>query len=143
MEYRNATYNEWGTIDCEINHEDFGWIPFTASPDDVSPRGVEIYNQIFAAGNINEYVPPEDLTGDNALNALRYERDQILISEVDPIVSNPLRWNSMTAEEQTSWTDYRQALLDLPQNNPNPVKHYNLTEHMWEWQNVTFPDVGV
>jgi len=51
---------------------------------------------------------------------LRYNRDQKLILELDPVVSNPLRWNSLTSEKQTEYTNYRQALLDLPQNTTDP-----------------------
>jgi len=36
MKYRNAVYNQFGTIDCEIEHPEFGWIPSTLSPDDPS-----------------------------------------------------------------------------------------------------------
>lgn len=43
MEYRNAAYNSQGTIDCEIEHPNFGWIPFTANPNDVEPHGREIF----------------------------------------------------------------------------------------------------
>lgn len=46
---------------------------------------------------------------------VRSKRDALLATEVDPIVSNPLRWASMTAEQQQEWVDYRQALLDIPQ----------------------------
>ena len=58
MEFRNAIYNRHGTIDCEINHPNFGWIPFTASPDDVEDLGKDV----FAAaekGNVAPYVKPE------------------------------------------------------------------------------------
>ncbi len=58
MEYRNATYNRHGTIDCEINHEKFGWIPFTASPDDVEELGKEVYATALK-GNVAPYVEPE------------------------------------------------------------------------------------
>ena len=34
MEYRNPKYNSNGTIDCEINHPEYGWIPFTAHLED-------------------------------------------------------------------------------------------------------------
>jgi len=34
MEYRNAQRNAFGTIDCEINHPVYGWIPTTASAND-------------------------------------------------------------------------------------------------------------
>ena len=46
VEYRNPAYNENGTIDVEINHPDFGWIPFTASPDDVEPHGRQIFTDL-------------------------------------------------------------------------------------------------
>ena len=44
MNYRNAAYNAIGTIDCEIEHPNFGWIPFTADPNDVEPHGREIFD---------------------------------------------------------------------------------------------------
>lgn len=43
IEIRNTKFNAVGTIDCEINHLKFGWIPFTASPDDIEITGREIY----------------------------------------------------------------------------------------------------
>ena len=32
--FRNQRYNTSGTIDCEIEHQDLGWIPFTCDPSD-------------------------------------------------------------------------------------------------------------
>lgn len=46
MDYRNATRNQNGTVDVEINHPVFGWIPFTASPDDPEPFGRAVYREI-------------------------------------------------------------------------------------------------
>tara|TARA_R100000541_G_scaffold7688_1_gene15371 strand:+ start:671 stop:961 length:291 start_codon:yes stop_codon:yes gene_type:complete len=43
----------------------------------------------------------------------REERNNLLSSEVDPIVSNALRWNDMSEAKRTEWTNYRQALLDI------------------------------
>ena len=35
MNYRNAKYiNDNGWIDCEIEHPQFGWIPYTLDPAD-------------------------------------------------------------------------------------------------------------
>lgn len=48
-------------------------------------------------------------------NIVRAERDMKLATEVDPISGNALRWASLTAEQQQAWADYRQALLDIPQ----------------------------
>lgn len=58
MEYRNATYNQAGTIDVEIDHADFGWIPFTASLDDPDPLGRELYKEITKDSSVAPYVPP-------------------------------------------------------------------------------------
>lgn len=56
MEYRNANFTRNSNeIDCEINHEKYGWIPFTARPDDVEELGRELYAQILEAGTPAEY----------------------------------------------------------------------------------------
>ena len=53
----------------------------------------------------------------------RRERDQELAHSVDPIVSNPLRWDSLSTDKQNEWKTYRQALLDVPAQSgfPNSV----------------------
>ena len=48
-------------------------------------------------------------------NEIRAERDYRLHGEVDKIVSNPLRWESLSESKQDEIKAYRQALLDLPQ----------------------------
>ena len=52
-------------------------------------------------------------TDEQKTNDYRLHRNQLLVSDVDPIVTNPLRWNDLTAEKQQEWTDYRTALLDI------------------------------
>lgn len=42
----------------EINHPEFGWIPFTATPDDTVELGRTLYAEALEAGNIAAYVPP-------------------------------------------------------------------------------------
>jgi hypothetical protein len=44
---------------------------------------------------------------------VRAQRDGLLVSDVDPIVSNPLRWADLSAEKQGQWATYRRALLDI------------------------------
>lgn len=44
----------------------------------------------------------------------RAERNHLLETEVDPVVSNPLRWADLPDEEKTNYADYRRYLLDLP-----------------------------
>ena len=46
MDIRNAQYNKFGTIDCEIDHPNYGWIPFTADPDDVEALGEQVFGAV-------------------------------------------------------------------------------------------------
>jgi len=53
----------------------------------------------------------------------RMMRNELLVTEVDPIVTNPLRWAELSSAVQQQWTDYRTALLDVPQQSgfPNDI----------------------
>lgn len=44
--FRNVVTLEDGRFDCEIEHPQFGWIPFTADPNDVEPHGRAIWAAI-------------------------------------------------------------------------------------------------
>src|SRR5690625_665490 len=48
-------------IDLELNHPEFGWIPFTASPDDTEQHGRDIYAAAISGeyGPIAPYVEPD------------------------------------------------------------------------------------
>jgi hypothetical protein len=117
MDYRNAKRISNNRIDCEIDHPVYGWIPFTCDPTDVgSPFNVkELYAQIDNDPKTEAYVPPTagELKAQLA-DEVRFERNQILATVVDPLVSNPLRWGGLTVEKQQEWADYRRALLDIP-----------------------------
>lgn len=56
MQVKNPQYNVINTIDCEIEHPQFGWIPFTASPNDIEPMGRYIYAEAIA-GNYGPVAP--------------------------------------------------------------------------------------
>lgn len=116
-EVRNAqslnAENTW--FDVEINHPEHGWIPYGLHPDDTDMTVdnsvlLELIGTDYAA-----YVAPtqEELDAELAAN-LRGQRDQKLAQEVDPIVTNPLRWAELTDAKQAEWTQYRTDLLNLP-----------------------------
>ena len=70
------------------------------------------------------YVAPTQAELDAELAAgLRAERDGKLVQEVDPIVTNPLRWAELTDAKQAEWTQYRTDLLNLPDQSgfPNSI----------------------
>jgi hypothetical protein len=124
MKYRNAKYiNANGWIDCEIEHQQFGWIPYTLDPadTDMTVNNDDLLAAMSANGDVAAYVPPtqEELDAEAAA-AVRAERDMKLATEVDTIAGNALRWAALTAEQQQAWADYRQALLDIPQQSGFP-----------------------
>lgn len=51
--------------------------------------------------------------------SMRSERDAKLLA-LDSIVSNPLRYNASTSEQKVALEEYRQALLDVPQQTGFP-----------------------
>jgi hypothetical protein len=60
MEARNIKDIGNNAFDMEINHPELGWIPFTATSDDVEQLGQELYAQAQAGdlGLVEPYVPP-------------------------------------------------------------------------------------
>jgi hypothetical protein len=78
------------------------------------------HNHITAEG-VTSFVDPK--TTEELAAEVRAERNYYLKHEVDPIVTNPLRWEGLTLEKQQEWKDYRTALLTLPDQSsfPNTV----------------------
>ena len=116
MNYRNAKRLVNGWIECEIEHPVYGWIPFACNPNDTGAQFdvAALHAQMDADPATAAYVPPTQAEFDAAAaDTVRGERDFRLANEVDPIVSNPLRWADLTAEKQAEWVAYRRALLDI------------------------------
>ncbi|WP_234896316.1 hypothetical protein [Sinorhizobium meliloti] len=59
MEFRNPVYSsaDSSTIDMEINHPKYGWIPFTASATDVEEHGRQLFADA-SAGSVAPYQAP-------------------------------------------------------------------------------------
>ena len=125
-EVRNAqSLNAENTaFEVEINHPEHGWIPYGLNPDDTDMTVdnsvlLELIGSDYAA-----YVAPtqEELDAELAAS-LRAQRDDKLVNEVDPLVTNPLRWAELTDDKQAEWTQYRTDLLNLPEQSgfPNSV----------------------
>jgi hypothetical protein len=58
--FRAARYDASGTITADILHPVFGWIPFTASPEDVEPHGRALFAFIRDTGPVDPYTPPSE-----------------------------------------------------------------------------------
>jgi hypothetical protein len=115
-EVRNAqSLNTENTaFNVEINHPEYDWIPYTLNPDDTD---MTVDNSVLLeliGSDFEAYVAPTQEELDAELAAgLRAQRNQMLVQEVDPIVTNPLRWAELTDAKQAEWTQYRTDLLNL------------------------------
>tara|TARA_R100000951_G_C2639182_1_gene180327 strand:- start:878 stop:1291 length:414 start_codon:yes stop_codon:yes gene_type:complete len=115
-EVRNAASlqpdNLW--MDVEINHPKYGWILYTLDPSDTDTTIDNDAVMALIGSNFAAYVPPTQAELDaDAAEQVRQERNGKLEEEVDPLVSNPLRWADLTAAEQAEWTQYRTDLLNI------------------------------
>jgi len=110
-------------MDVEINHPTYGWIPYTVDPADTDTTVDNAAILALVGDDFGAYVAPTQAELDAALAAeVRAERDRLL-SSMDVVVSNPLRWADLSSAKQNEWSTYRLALLDVPQQSgfPNTV----------------------
>lgn len=122
-QYRNAVSlkEDNSLMDVEINHPDHGWIPYTISASDTDQT---IDNTALLALIGSDFAASTQESRDARLSSQqRSVRDGKLQSEVDSIVSNPLRWADLSTEKQNEWAQYRTNLLNVPQQSgfPNTI----------------------
>jgi len=122
-EVRNAqSMNAENTqFELEINHPEYGWIPYSLTPWDTD---MTIDNTALLSLIGTDFAPFSQADHDARVGEfVRGQRDLKLKHEVDPIVTNPLRWAELTAEKQNEWATYRTDLLNVPQQEgfPNTI----------------------
>ena len=125
-EVRNAqSLNAENTaFEVDINHPEHGWIPYGLDPNDTDMTVDNNALITLIGSDYAAYVAPTQAELDAELAAnLRGQRDQRLAEEVDPLVTNPLRWAELTDAKQAEWTQYRTDLLNLPAQSgfPNTI----------------------
>lgn len=130
-------------VEVDFDELDEEYVPFTASPQDREPHGVEIYNNALNGmyGPVQDFVLPENIIGEEAIKTLRTIRDGLL-QETD-YIEMPTRWATLTEEKQTEWSTYRNALRDLPTNYPNPELRWNSDYTEMSWYNIVWPSKPV
>ena len=124
---KNPIWNneEHNSINCEVDfdHLEEKFVPFTANLTDQYEHTRKIFNECVEGkwGSIAEFVPYVPTTEEIAANARGQRND--LLQQLDSIVGNPLRWASFSTDQQTELSNYRQALLDVPQQAgfPNTI----------------------
>jgi len=121
-EVRNAASLQADNLrmDVEINHPQYGWIPYTLDPADTDTTIDNDAVMALIGTDFTAYVAPTQAELDAAEAAsVRADRDYRLV-EVDAIAGNALRWAALDADTQAAWATYRQALLDVPQQEGFP-----------------------
>ncbi len=92
----------------------------------VVPREIDPYNA-YTIEEVEAYIlaHPEMLIDMQAIDAeelaqgARAKRDNLLKETVDSV--NPMRWEALTDTQKDAWRAYRQALLDVPQQEGFPM----------------------
>ena len=115
MNYRNPKFLENGWIDCEIEHPQYGWIPFTCDPNDA---GAQLDTAALFAEmqpHAAAYIPPtQEQLDAMAAEAVRAERDRLLAA------SDWTQLPDVPEAIRAVWAAYRQALRDIPQQEGFP-----------------------
>ena len=100
MELRNPKYNAYGTLDCEINHPVYGWVPHTISSDE-NPK----LHDTAAKASPKPYVAPKPNPADIAGEARAQRAALLQQSDWTQVADAPV--------EQAAWATYRQGLRDI------------------------------
>lgn len=114
-EFRNAKWAEDGVaIDCEINHEKYGWIPFTCVENDGGALfdTTALYAQLLAAGPA-DYVAYQ--FSDEQLAEMARQKRNTLLSDSD--------WTQLPdvpESVKSVWGVYRNDLRNVPQQEGFP-----------------------
>lgn len=119
-EYRNVvSWNDSNTrMEMEINHPEFGWIPFTL---DMTDDGTTIdKDALLTLIGTNFREATQEEKDERLASDIRFTRMTKLRNEVDPLVTNFLRWAELTTEQQNAWVQYRTDLLNVPQQSGFP-----------------------
>jgi len=100
-DFRNPCYSstDGQQIDMEIEHPVYGWIPFTARPDDVEQLGRDLY-EAATLGEVGAHVPP-------APNVADYE--DAIQAHVDAAARSKLFRDGVTLASYVSSTNLQWA----------------------------------
>lgn len=91
----------------------------------VVPREIDQYNaytieevEAYLAEHPDMLLDSTQIEADRLTREARARRDNLLKETVDSV--NPMRWEALTDEQKDAWRAYRQALLDVPQQEGFP-----------------------
>jgi len=102
---KNPIYNANGTVDMEIDHPQYGWIPFTANPNDSEQLGRDLYAAAIAGtlGIIAPYV--------QSLSDAQSQQLALMDSSYAEAVTTPISYMGTTFQADQASQDLIASVL--------------------------------
>ena len=92
----------------------------------VVPKELDLHNkytleevELYLAEHPDMLLDSAQIEADRLTREARARRDYLLKETVDSV--NPMRWEALTELKKDAWRAYRQALLDVPQQERFPT----------------------
>lgn len=106
--------------DYIINCDEQGNGGYNVVPKEVDPYNVYTIEEVeaYLAEHPEDLLDMESIETDRLTREARAKRDNLLKETVDSV--NPMRWELLTDAQKDAWRAYRQALLDIPQQDGFP-----------------------
>lgn len=103
-------------VDCDSN----GQGGYNVVPREIDPCNAYTLEDVrnYLLDNPDMLLDSAQIEDDRLTQSARARRDTLLKETVDSV--NPMRWEAMTDEQKDAWRAYRQALLDVPQQEGFP-----------------------
>ena len=102
MLIRNAKFNKFGSIDCEVQVSG-EWLPFTASEDDSAAFGRQIYAVAASDSTTAAYVAPDPEPEPTTAELLADERSGMAVSPLQGILTlGETEWGKVLAYRETA-----------------------------------------
>lgn len=107
------------SVDCEVLHESYGWIPFSAHPEDKEPATLAVYKHI-EDNQINvETLPISPTVLANILASERnWRNEELQIADIELLKAEDADPTSVGTPLQ--WRQYRTALRNWPEGSAFP-----------------------
>lgn len=103
-------------IDCDSQ----GQGGYNVVPMEIDPSNAYTLEDVrnYLLDNPDMLLDSAQIETDRLTSEARARRDTLLKEVVDTV--NPMRWEALTDIQKDSWRTYRQALLDVPQQEGFP-----------------------
>ena len=94
-------------MDVDINHPDYGWIPYTLDPADTDTTIDNAEVMALIGTDFTAYVAPTQAELDASAAVQVREKRDALLAACDWMANSDVTMS-------TAWRDYRQSLRDVP-----------------------------